>query len=335
MSSEKTKLPAVQITMLARATRAENDEQMLQSWLANLTSAHSRRNFEVTARRFFAELPAGGLRAATVEDVRDALGRITQDVSETTGRQYVLRVKSLLSYAHRLGYAPFNAGATIRVRSEARSRGAGLAKRIISEVDVALLVRSARTKRDRVLLEVLYAGGLRVSELAALSWSDVLPRENDQVQLSIVGKGGVERQVLLPASMSRSLLSLRGDAGANDPVFASRKGGGRLAERGRAGDRQACCCPCWHRGTGKPALATPCPRQPCDRSWRDAARGPGYPWAQQHRHDERLLACPARELERVEVGSRGVSSMKVKGTSAIDGGKGHNGSNHQALSNRG
>ena len=78
----------------------------------------------------------------------------------------MLRVKSLLRYAHRLGYAPLNAGAAIRVRSDARNRGATLAKRIISEVDVALLVRGARTKRDRVLLEVLYAGGLRVSELA-------------------------------------------------------------------------------------------------------------------------------------------------------------------------
>jgi integrase/recombinase XerD len=80
----------------------------------------------------------------------------------------VLRVKSLLGYAHRLGYAPFNAGATIRVRSDARNRGATLAKRIISEIDVALLVRGARTKRDRVLLQVLYAGGLRVSEVASL-----------------------------------------------------------------------------------------------------------------------------------------------------------------------
>jgi integrase/recombinase XerD len=33
------------------------------------------------------------------------------------------------------------------------------------------------------------------------------------------------RQVLLPEIVSRSLLSLRGDAGANDPVFVSRKGG--------------------------------------------------------------------------------------------------------------
>jgi integrase/recombinase XerD len=39
------------------------------------------------------------------------------------------------------------------------------------------------------------------------------------------------RQVLLPAAVSRSLLSLRADAGNNDPVFASRKSGGRLTER--------------------------------------------------------------------------------------------------------
>jgi integrase/recombinase XerD len=58
----------------------------------------------------------------------------------------------------------------------------------------------------------------------------VLPRD-ERVQLNIVGKGGKVRQVLLPEVVSRSLLSLRGGAGANDPVFASRKGGGRLTER--------------------------------------------------------------------------------------------------------
>jgi integrase/recombinase XerD len=171
------------------------------------------------------------LRGATIEDVCDALGRITQGVAETTGRQYVLRVKSLLSYAHRLGYAQFNAGAAIRVRSDARNRGATLAKRIISEVDIALLVRGARTKRDRVLLEVLYAGGLRVSELAGLTWSDIVARDKGQVQLSVLGKGGIVRQVLLPEAVSRALLSLRGDTGANDAIFASRKTDARLTER--------------------------------------------------------------------------------------------------------
>jgi integrase/recombinase XerD len=172
-----------------------------------------------------------GLRSAAVEDVRAALAKVTHGVGDATARQYVLRVKSLLGYAHKLGFSPFNAGATIKIRSDSANRGATLAKRIVSEVEVGLLIRAAPSKRDRVLLEVAYAGGLRVSEIVALTWADVLPREEGRVQLSITDKGGKVRQVLLPEIVSRSLLSLRGDAGAKDPVFASRKGGGRLTER--------------------------------------------------------------------------------------------------------
>ena len=226
MADDTTKL----ITVAAPATSAQTDEQLLDSWLASLNSTHSRRNFETTLRRFLAVMPKG-LRRSTVEDVREALALVTAGAAETTARQYVLRVKSFLGYAHKLGYTPFNAGVTIKVRSQGANRGATLAKRIISEVEVGLLIRGARTKRDRVLLEVTYAGGLRVSEIVGLSWSDVLPRE-ERVQLSVLGKGEKIRQVLLPEIVSRSLLSMRDDAGADDPVFASRKGGGRLTERG-------------------------------------------------------------------------------------------------------
>jgi len=215
---------------VVKATRADTDEQLLQSWLDELNSPHTRRNFETTARRVLAELPMG-LRAATKEDVRDALKIVTHGVSKATGKQYILRAKSLLSYAHKLGYTPFNAGAAIKVKYDSASRGATLAKRIVSEVDVALLFRAAPSKRDRVLLEVTYAGGLRVSEIINLAWADVFERDNGRVQLSIVGKGDKSRNVLLPEVVSRSLLSLRGDAGANDPVFASRKGGGRLTQQ--------------------------------------------------------------------------------------------------------
>jgi site-specific recombinase XerD len=223
------KAPANLPISFVRATRAESDEALLKSWLRSLNSPHTQRNFEVTARRFLAQLPDGGLRAATVEDVRDAITSMSAGLSEASARQYVLRVKSLLGYAHALGYTPFNAAATIKVRSNAGNRGASLAKRIITEVEVGLLIRAAPSKRDRVLLEVIYAGGLRVSETVALTWADVLPRDA-RVQLSITGKGGKVRQVLLPEIVSRSLLSLRGDAGDNDPAFASRQGG-HLTER--------------------------------------------------------------------------------------------------------
>ena len=214
------------ISAISVGTRARSDAELIASWLASLTSAHTRRNFELTATRFRAAL-ATDLRSATVEDVREAMDAITAGLSDATTQQYLLRVKSLLSYAHKLGYAPFNAGVTIKVKPD-QSR-AQLAKRIISEMEVGLLIREANSTRDEVLLKTLYAGGLRVSEIVGLAWADVIERDT-KVQLSVTGKGGRIRQVLLPESVSTAILALRGDAGANDPIFASRKGG-RLSER--------------------------------------------------------------------------------------------------------
>jgi integrase/recombinase XerD len=165
---------------VVRATRAETDEQLLQSWLKSLSSPHTRRNFETTARRLLAELPMG-LRSASVEDVREALEKVTHGVGKTTRTQYVLCVKSLLGYAHKVGYTPFSAGAVIKVKPDSAHRGATLAKRIITETEIALLIRAAPSKRDRVLIETGYAGGLRVSEIVSLTWADVLPRDGGRV----------------------------------------------------------------------------------------------------------------------------------------------------------
>jgi len=68
--------------------------------------------------------------------------------------------------------------------------------------------RPARTRAA----EVFYAGGLRVSETVSLTWGNMLAR-GERVQLSITAKGGKVPQVLLPEIVSRSVLSLRDDAG--------------------------------------------------------------------------------------------------------------------------
>jgi hypothetical protein len=76
----KSKLPIPHRIDVVRATRAENDDQILKSWLDNLNSPHTRLNFEITARRFLAALPMG-LRSAKVEDVRDALATVSHGVA--------------------------------------------------------------------------------------------------------------------------------------------------------------------------------------------------------------------------------------------------------------
>jgi hypothetical protein len=76
MSDDTRNLPAPIAIASLTATSARSDEQLVASWVDNLCSEHSRKNFETTARRFLAALPAP-LRQATVEDVRQALTTIT------------------------------------------------------------------------------------------------------------------------------------------------------------------------------------------------------------------------------------------------------------------
>jgi site-specific recombinase XerD len=168
-----------------RATSASTDQQLLDSWIAGLSSEHSKRNFRVTADRFVTALGCS-LRQATVEDVRSAIDTITAGVAASTRRQHTMRIKSLLSYGHRLGFTVFNAGATIRPGKEAR----GLSKRIVPELEVADVVRNASQVRDFLIVATLYAGGLRVSELVGLNVGDLVRQSSGRMQLHVLGKGG-------------------------------------------------------------------------------------------------------------------------------------------------
>jgi integrase/recombinase XerD len=82
------------------------------------------------------------------------------------------------------------------------------------------------------MLQVAYFGGLRVSELVSLTWSQVIRRDSGEAQLSVIGKGDKEREVLIPPAIAGPLLASRGDAPASAPVFASvRNAGHPLTER--------------------------------------------------------------------------------------------------------
>ena len=65
------------------------------------------------------------------------------------------------------------------------------------------------------LLRLLYAGTLRISELYALTWRDLQPRE-DAGQVTVFGKGGKTRVVLLTPGIWTELTALRGNAGESD-----------------------------------------------------------------------------------------------------------------------
>lgn len=204
------------------ATRAQNDMQLVESWLASMGSPISRSRFATTVQKFLESLDRRGLtlREMTVEDMRDALDDVTAGHARSTAQQYMARVKALISYGHKLGYLRFNAGAPIKIGKS----NPGLAQRILTEVQVNLLIRAAPTARDRLLIEVAYFGGLRVSELTALTWRNVTDRGDGAAQVTVLGKGGKERQVMLPPAIGSKLLGSRSAASDGAPLFASRTG---------------------------------------------------------------------------------------------------------------
>ncbi|MCZ7652995.1 MAG: tyrosine recombinase XerC [Thermoanaerobaculia bacterium] len=89
-------------------------------------------------------------------------------------------------------------------------------------------------RRDRALLELLYATGLRVSELVSLDWSDL---DLGRRVLRVVGKGRKERMVPFGRPAAEALAAWReawparvAPGSEEEPVFLNARGG-RLTDR--------------------------------------------------------------------------------------------------------
>jgi len=126
-------------------------------------------------------------------------------------------VKSLLAFAHKIGYTKFNVGAAAHLPKSKNT----LAERILQESEVHRMFALEPGQRNRVILKTLYYAGLRVSELCGLRWRDLQARDSEG-QITVFGKGGKTRAILMPLGVWKDLLDLRGDADADDPVFRSR-----------------------------------------------------------------------------------------------------------------
>ena len=147
-----------------------------------------------------------------------------------------------------------------------------LSERIISETEVLRIISLEPNPRNRAILLTFYAGGFRVSEICAMKWQHLQERDSTG-QITIFAKGDKTRSVLMPKSVWETLISLRGEAPLDAPVFRSRKkghlvriGGVEIVKKAtkRAGNTKGCFV----------SLVSSCTCKSCIRSWRSDSLSP-------------------------------------------------------------
>ena len=135
------------------------------------------------------------LRSARDADLRAYLGSFPKASARTLSRR-LSSLRRFYSYQVREGYMDYDPSARI----EAPRIGRPLPKSLTeSEVEALLEAPDVTTDlglRDRTMLEVLYATGLRVTELVSLTLAQINQRQG---LVRVTGKGGKERLVPLGA----------------------------------------------------------------------------------------------------------------------------------------
>jgi integrase/recombinase XerC len=191
--------------------------------------------------RFAAELlgrPAAGLGAEEIDAlaVRSFVASLAR---RGTGRRSQGRalsaLRSFFRWSCRVGLLAANPAARVRTPKAPKTLPRHLRPGEIEALVEAPAGDSPLARRDRALLELLYATGARVSEALGLDWRDVdLPGRS----ATVLGKGDKERLVPFGRPAAEALRAWReswdavrrpgGEAG--DPVFLNARGG-RLTDR--------------------------------------------------------------------------------------------------------
>ena len=99
--------------------------------------------------------------------------------------------------------------------------------RYLSPEIVASMMTEEPQSRNRLILHLLYACGLRVSELCGLLWGNLVSHAaSNRMTLHVLGKGGKERAIPLPPDLVESLRAYRNnDTAEHDYIFTGRFGG--------------------------------------------------------------------------------------------------------------
>ena len=169
---------------------------------------------------------APDLDRIAIEDVRAYLAwGVRQGREKRTIARRLASLRGFFRHACREGWASRNPAQAVAVPRRGRTLPAVLrAEPLEGLLDAAREREGFYARREAALLEVAYGGGLRVGEIAGLSWSDL----DSTGSARVIGKGDKERRVPLGQGAAAALADWRSELLAtgvgSDAVFTNRAG---------------------------------------------------------------------------------------------------------------
>jgi integrase/recombinase XerC len=164
------------------------------------------------------------LDTVTSEDVRAYLAwGVRQGLEKRTVARRLASLRGFFRHACREGWSRRNPAQSVTVPKRGRKLPAVIrAEPLQGLLDGAREKEGFYARREAALLEVAYGGGLRVGEIAGLSWDDVDATGSARV----VGKGNKERRVPLGQTAAAALVDWRAEvAAASPPTRGARRAG--------------------------------------------------------------------------------------------------------------
>jgi integrase/recombinase XerC len=202
-------------------------------------SQHTIRNYDADLRDFIAYFtPPDAAAPPPVEEIdilalREWLAHLyDRQLKPATIRRKLASLRGLFKYLSREGVIAKDPARLLRLPKMAKTLpdvpNAETANAIVDAVLPASM-EQADPKRDRLLLEMLYGCGLRISEAVGLNIEDI---DRSERWLRVRGKGRKERQVPYATKAAAALESYLEDrAERTGPLFLNRFGK-RITDRG-------------------------------------------------------------------------------------------------------
>src|SRR5262249_49091989 len=205
---------------------SSRDAEIITIWAEKYPNRYTRSCYRFDSERLLnhAKKPLARITLADLESFAHSLA--SAGLAPISRVRILAAVKSLFGFCHRMRYLPVNPATELELPSYENR----LAERILGEEDLQRVLAAETEPRNRVLLRLLYAAGLRVSEACQLLWRNLHAR-GDAGQITVFGKNGRTRAIPLPTEVWAELISRRGTAKAEDPVFPTRTG--KRLDRGR------------------------------------------------------------------------------------------------------